>query len=324
MLIQLFPANISKLGEMCRAQVIKLGLEFPWDLENLLILLITWKESVPANRSRKKSVAYIPLPCKFESSSPCADKCLNDAGQVKFLRAKHHNKDIELRAKYVINSAGLSAQNVSRALNVSHASIPRQYYAKGNYFALKGQLTPASSCVIATTYNLLRILANLMAMVCNFHQVQTKTRRAYSNLLYGTEHMQWGRLSHWVFDFMCRAISEVEEEHVWQGNLHSSISSTRCHTREVWAHTWLWIWKVGQNLGQMWNTFLTWISMSVSSDFLNFTKQSENTGQICLMTHCNQPLLASVQRYVFAVLRLPSPFMSTPQQSNSKCPFPYK
>lgn len=50
-------------------------------------------------------------------------------------------KEKTLKAKLVINSAGLNAQEVSRRLQVPEKSIPRKFYAKGNYFSLKGEHT---------------------------------------------------------------------------------------------------------------------------------------------------------------------------------------
>lgn len=47
---------------------------------------------------------------------------------------------MSLKAKTVINCAGLSAQNISRSIRgVGAPSIPPQHYAKGNYFYLSGK-----------------------------------------------------------------------------------------------------------------------------------------------------------------------------------------
>jgi L-2-hydroxyglutarate oxidase LhgO len=44
-----------------------------------------------------------------------------------------------LRTRWVVNAAGLSAQDVARRISPAPAAIPRQHLAKGNYFSLAGK-----------------------------------------------------------------------------------------------------------------------------------------------------------------------------------------
>ncbi len=47
---------------------------------------------------------------------------------------------IEVAARFVVNSAGLRAQELARRIHgIPEASIPRPYFAKGNYYALHGK-----------------------------------------------------------------------------------------------------------------------------------------------------------------------------------------
>ncbi len=42
-------------------------------------------------------------------------------------------------AEYIVNAAGLHAQEVASSLGEREQAIPRRYLAKGNYFTLEGE-----------------------------------------------------------------------------------------------------------------------------------------------------------------------------------------
>ena len=65
------------------------------------------------------------------------------AGSKKrvYLRNKSGQQGV-VTAKYIINAAGLHAQEVALSLGERKETVPRRYLAKGNYFKLEGQIAP--------------------------------------------------------------------------------------------------------------------------------------------------------------------------------------
>jgi L-2-hydroxyglutarate oxidase LhgO len=55
------------------------------------------------------------------------------------LRVDNDGEHIFLRARTVVNAAGLHASRVALALGAAPASVPRTHYAKGNYFVYDGK-----------------------------------------------------------------------------------------------------------------------------------------------------------------------------------------
>lgn len=60
------------------------------------------------------------------------------AGAVLRVRCASGRETMEIEASIVVNSAGLSAQQVARQLTVPQSTIPPLHYAKGSYYTLQG------------------------------------------------------------------------------------------------------------------------------------------------------------------------------------------
>lgn len=80
--------------------------------------------------------ASIILNCKVETGR------VLDGGKSMLLRtaARDGTPALELKCKHVINSAGLSAPSIAKAITSGiTVKLPEAYYAKGNYYGLQGK-----------------------------------------------------------------------------------------------------------------------------------------------------------------------------------------
>ena len=60
-------------------------------------------------------------------------------GRAEHGRVRIDTSELSLDAAVVVNSAGLAAPDLARALGGTNAPLPRAYYAKGQYYSLSGR-----------------------------------------------------------------------------------------------------------------------------------------------------------------------------------------